>query len=148
MKGENDNLIEISERPANTVTKTLFKTPPQAPTAVITDYGGSRCVGTRCLCPAGPENQDKIGLPKTRSDTPLTTGTTNKSCLGAVPTPQPALHRGNNPTVPTRSTTQLPPELQHQRALQAATLPVPQKHSLYIVMWEGTPMLAHWCTGP
>lgn len=120
-KGENDNwLIEISERPANAITKTLLKTPPQAPTAIITDYWRSHGVGAKSLCPAGPENWENISPPNTRSDIPLAAGMMSKSCLGASPAPQPA-----------RATTLQSPQ-QHNpapttapasRAPRAATLP-------------------------
>ena len=94
-EGGNDNcLIEICERPANTITKTLFKTPPQAPSAVITDYWRSHCVGARSSCLAHPENWDNISLPKTRSDISPVAGTISESCLEAVPAPQPLLPHG------------------------------------------------------
>lgn len=116
-KGENDNcLIEISERPANTVTMTLFKTPPQAPSAVITDYWRSHCVGARSSCPAYPENWNNISLPKIRSDIRLAASTMSKSCLGSVLAPQPALPHGLPPYGTTGSATQLRPEPQQQQA--------------------------------
>lgn len=72
----------------------LFKSPPQAPSALITDHWRSHFVGARSSCIADPENQDGIGLPRIRSDFPLASGMTSKSCFEAVPAPQPHhLHR-------------------------------------------------------
>lgn len=129
VKGENDILIEISERPANTITKTLFQTSPWAPSAVITDYWRLHCVVARSSYPAVLETRNGISLPKTRPDSPLAAGTMSKSCLRAVPTLQPAFLHGQPPCSTISHTNHLQTRgvALVSRALQAVTLPVSKK---------------------
>lgn len=101
-------------------------------------------MGARSSCPAGPENWDNISLPKTRSDIPPAAGTMSKSCLGAVPAPQPALPRGYHPAVPLAAQPSSDDSCStSEQSTAAATLPVTQKRSLYTVMQGGTITLGY-----
>lgn len=99
-KGENDNcLIEISKKPANTITTMLFKSPPQAPSALIAEYWRSHFVAARSSCvvlTAGPENQDGSSLPRVRSDLLLAA----KAAVRQSLLPSLTIHTSNHPAAP------------------------------------------------